>query len=134
MSSLPRRCRAAGRTRVGSLPRCHPGCPECQCRSPPTIHPYSVSCCCLSVPSASRLLSPGRPRIEKRLAKLNRGPLSFLPGRIGRKRIGWNRLIVDRAAVVELDEDARCPAPGTPDRVGLQDISFIGLAKSHAVL
>jgi hypothetical protein len=69
-------------------------------------------------------LSPGRPRIEKGLAKLNRGPLSFLPGRIGRTRIGCNRLIVDRAAVVELDEDARCPAPGTADGVGLQDISL----------
>ena len=41
---------------------------------------------------------------------------------------------MDRAAVVKLDEDARCPAPGTPDGVGLQDISFVGLAQSHAVL
>jgi hypothetical protein len=80
----------------------------------------------------ARRLSRGRPRIEKRLAELNRGSLSFPPGRIGRKRIGWNRLIMDRAAVVKLDEDARCPAPGTPDGVGLQDISFVRLAKSHA--
>ena len=84
-------------------------------------------------PGTAGRLSPGRPRIEKRLAKLNRGLLSLLPGRIGRKRIGWNRLIVDRTAVVEFDEDARCPPPGTSDGVGVQDISFVGLAKSHGV-